>query len=515
LQEFVRLKDIKDIEYHLITRGFVQKYTCWSKHGELLVDNSTSVRTSTDNENRDSYINDDCGNSNEMSDNVEDAIGDNDQENLQTVLEDSQKPLYASYIKFSVLSGVLKLFGVKTKHRWTDASFTDLLEVVHEMLLDGPKQPSNDIYVYLAPLIDDLKTLWNKGVKVYDAYKKENFTLRAMIFCTISDFPAYENLSGYSTKGKFACPVCEDQTSSSWLRNCKKAIFMGHRRSLVRNHPYRKKKREFDGTIEYGTVRTRFDAKDALSRVQNESSTTRGSIVAGYLVEELIEFGNDVVKGVENIGIPHSRYKENLGQPNVDKTVERLREGPRCVVRSYQGYDINGYTFYTEMQDEKSTMQNSGVTVIASTMKFDRNEKGFTLVDLSTDSYTSDPFILAKLATQVFYVKDPSKSRWHIVLHGKRSILGVENVVDKDEYDQVDELPPFCDGVPPSVDSHVYGLLDALALLSLGVSFESCTLFSFLKVFPIGFFLRRFFKEAVLFELLISYPPLFVVAGLD
>nr|GEX27915.1 hypothetical protein [Tanacetum cinerariifolium] len=80
-KNFVRLKDIKDIEYHLITRGFVQKYTCWSKHGELLVDNSTSVRTSTDTENHDSYVNDDCGNSNEMSDNVEDIIGDNDQEN--------------------------------------------------------------------------------------------------------------------------------------------------------------------------------------------------------------------------------------------------------------------------------------------------------------------------------------------------------------------------------------------------------------------------------------------------
>ncbi|GJT08302.1 RNA-directed DNA polymerase, eukaryota, reverse transcriptase zinc-binding domain protein [Tanacetum coccineum] len=46
----------------------------------------------------------------------------------------------------------------------------------------GPKQPGNDIDVYLAPLIDDLKTLWDKGVKVYDAYKRETFTLRAMIF---------------------------------------------------------------------------------------------------------------------------------------------------------------------------------------------------------------------------------------------------------------------------------------------------------------------------------------------
>lgn len=109
----------------MITCGFVQKYTCWSKHGELLGDNSTSVCITIDNENGDSYINDDCENSNGMSDNVEDTTGDNDQEKLQTLLEDSQKPLYAGCTKFSILSDVLKLFGVKSKHRWTDTSFTD------------------------------------------------------------------------------------------------------------------------------------------------------------------------------------------------------------------------------------------------------------------------------------------------------------------------------------------------------------------------------------------------------
>ena len=31
----------------------------------------------------------------------------------------------------------------------------------------------------------------------------------------------------------------------------------------------------------------------------------------------------------------------------------------------YQGYEINGYTFYTIAQDEKSTNQNSGVRIDA------------------------------------------------------------------------------------------------------------------------------------------------------
>ncbi|VVA32225.1 PREDICTED: transposase [Prunus dulcis] len=49
------------------------------------------------------------------------------------------------------------------------------------LLVPGPKQPGNDIDIYLAPLIDDLKDLWNNGVKVYDAFSKEKFNLKAVL----------------------------------------------------------------------------------------------------------------------------------------------------------------------------------------------------------------------------------------------------------------------------------------------------------------------------------------------
>ena len=67
------------------------------------------------------------------------------------------------------------------------------------LLIQGPRQPENDIDVYLAPLIEDLQKLWRDGIWVWDAYGKEQFELRAMVFCTINDFSAYGNLSGYST----------------------------------------------------------------------------------------------------------------------------------------------------------------------------------------------------------------------------------------------------------------------------------------------------------------------------
>jgi hypothetical protein len=49
----------------------------------------------------------------------------------------------------------------------------------------------------------------------------------------------------------------------------------------------------------------------------------------------------------------------------ISEYLQKLARGPIFTVVTYQGYDINGYTFYTEHQDKKSTYQNSGVRVDA------------------------------------------------------------------------------------------------------------------------------------------------------
>jgi hypothetical protein len=54
--------------------------------------------------------------------------------------------------------------------------------------------------------------------------------------------------------------------------------------------------------------------------------------------------------------------------------LKKLARGPIFSVMTYQGYDINGYTFYTEQQDKKITYQNSGVRVDAyGAMSQDKN----------------------------------------------------------------------------------------------------------------------------------------------
>jgi Transposase family tnp2 len=123
------------------------------------------------------------------------------------------------------------------------------------LMISGPKQPGNDIDVFLALLIEELKSLWENGARVWDAYRKEFFTLFVMLLCTINDFPAYGNLSDFKTKGARACPICQEHTCSIWLKKNKKTVYLGHRKFLSRlpkrrPHPYRKMTKEFNGKIE-------------------------------------------------------------------------------------------------------------------------------------------------------------------------------------------------------------------------------------------------------------------------
>lgn len=59
------------------------------------------------------------------------------------------------------------------------------------LLISRPKQPGNDIDIYLKPLIDDLHEVWSIEVDVYDAFTKSAFNLKAILMWTISDFFSY------------------------------------------------------------------------------------------------------------------------------------------------------------------------------------------------------------------------------------------------------------------------------------------------------------------------------------
>ncbi|XP_022003765.1 uncharacterized protein LOC110901234 [Helianthus annuus] len=105
------------------------------------------------------------------------------------------------------------------------------------LLIPGPKSPRKDMDVFLRPLVDELKQLWQTGVRTKDAATNTYFTMKALLLWTINDFPARSSLSGWSGQGYMACPTCNQDTPS--IRVTSKCAYVGHRRFLDANHPWR------------------------------------------------------------------------------------------------------------------------------------------------------------------------------------------------------------------------------------------------------------------------------------
>jgi hypothetical protein len=70
---------------------------------------------------------------------------------------------------------------------------------------------------------------------MWDEYRRETFTLKAIIFVTINDYPALFSLSGQK-KEKTGCVVCLNGTIFVYLKGSHKTVYMGHRRCLLRTH---------------------------------------------------------------------------------------------------------------------------------------------------------------------------------------------------------------------------------------------------------------------------------------
>ena len=114
------------------------------------------------------------------------------------------------------------------------------------LLIQGPRQPRNDINVFLEPVIDELVEIFEKGVPdVWDEYKKEHVTIKAVLIATITDLPGQGSLSGEKTKGYTGCVECLDDTDAVNLPNNSKIVYMGHRRFLPKDHPYRRNRKDF------------------------------------------------------------------------------------------------------------------------------------------------------------------------------------------------------------------------------------------------------------------------------
>ena len=60
---------------------------------------------------------------------------------FKKLLEDAEKLLYPSCIKFTKLSALVKLYNVKAQYGWSNKSFSDLLQILGDMLPVNNEMP--------------------------------------------------------------------------------------------------------------------------------------------------------------------------------------------------------------------------------------------------------------------------------------------------------------------------------------------------------------------------------------
>ena len=88
--------------------------------------------------------------------------------------------------------------------------------------------------------MQEMERLWRHGELMYNAFRKEDFICRAMIFVTTNDYPTLFALSG-QIKWKMGCLVCLDGTTWVFLDASKKIVYLRNRCFLKISHKYRSK----------------------------------------------------------------------------------------------------------------------------------------------------------------------------------------------------------------------------------------------------------------------------------
>ncbi|GLT29876.1 hypothetical protein SLA2020_047120 [Shorea laevis] len=101
------------------------------------------------------------------------------------------------------------------------------------LIIAGPKSPGKYIDIMLWPLIDELKELWRNGVETYDSFRQQNFIMKATLLWTITDFPSYGMLFGWSTHEKLSCPYCMENTKAFQLQYGRKTLFFDCHRQFL------------------------------------------------------------------------------------------------------------------------------------------------------------------------------------------------------------------------------------------------------------------------------------------
>jgi hypothetical protein len=73
------------------------------------------------------------------------------------------------------------------------------------------------------------------------------------------------------------------------------------------------------------------------------------------------------------------------------------------------------------------------------------NDYGFTIIDLTNVGHKDEPWVLAVIVAQVFYILDPKDEKKYTVVPRKQWVVGGNYVEDEEEYKKCDEVSFFGD----------------------------------------------------------------------
>ncbi|GJX25016.1 putative transposon, En/Spm-like protein [Tanacetum coccineum] len=152
-----------------------------------------------------------------------------------------------------ITDGVLRYPADSHAWRTIDEKFPKITKDLRNLWL-GISADGVDVNIgnrHHKPLVDDLHTLFETGVDTYDVSTKDNFNLRAIVLWIINDYPALGTLCGCPYSGFKGCVVCGKDTNCVRLSALSKQNYVGHRRYLPYNHPFRKQKKAFNGQQEF------------------------------------------------------------------------------------------------------------------------------------------------------------------------------------------------------------------------------------------------------------------------
>ncbi|CAM8910821.1 unnamed protein product [Rhodiola kirilowii] len=188
------------------------------------------------------------------------------------------------------------------------------------LLISGPKSLGKCLNVFMRPLIDELKMLWDMGVVTYDRYDGSSFLMKAAVMSTISDFPVLGMLGGMKTKGYKACPICLDGVDAEHLSG--RMVYQGHRRWLDRDHRWRQAANKFDGTNELRNPSPSLSGHEIMDGIFNHEFPILS------LHPKCKAYRNGTALGIEGKTKDTPKAREGLKQHGVRQNLWEKEPGP-------------------------------------------------------------------------------------------------------------------------------------------------------------------------------------------